>query len=369
MNKFTIEYMLTEDCNLACKYCYIKQKRKYMTEKEVDNFLNSIDFFMKKYGNYQQYTISYFGGEPLLNWDILKYSHEKFKRDNKCAYDIIISNGLELDEEKVEYIKKENIGFSLSFDGIWQKENRPLKNGKDSFQEFLNKKDIIKQVSRNSCKVMVAPQNISTMTENLEFFVEDWGYNTPDFSLVRDNIWDDDDIEKYEKEIKRLREKTEEYLSKGKFVLPGLFSLPLLDLIAGKKYGKRPFGCFAGSSGAGYTPDGKYYPCARFATSNKYLLYDTNTNEFYNDNFNFLFREEIFNPQKYKKCQNCKLNLYCNAGCLYSQLENGKWKKSKVLDNVCRLYFYNYRESLILLNKYENLIKPYLVNFFGGRNK
>jgi len=337
---FTVEYMTTEECILMETY------------------------------DTPTYNISYFGGEPLLNWGVLKYSHEKyFKNDSKCNYEVIITNGLELTEEKVNYIQKEHLGVSLSFDGIWQKTNRPLHGGKDSFKEYMNKKELIHKLC-NGCKVMVAPDNIKTMTENFEFFVDDYNFLTPDFSLVRDDIWLKDDVELFKKESERLRKKTEDYLSYGKFAVPGFYLLWILDEVFGKIYGKRSFGCFAGNRGCGYSPDGIFYPCARFATNKMYPLIDTNDGKIYHENINKLYTPKVYNPQEYNKCKVCELYQTCNAGCLFSELYTKEDKVlAKPVSRLCDIYKIIEKDSKILLTKFSPQFKQYVKNFMNNGSK
>ena len=93
---------------------------------------------------------------------------------------------------------------------------------------------------------MVHPKNFKTMTENHEFFVKEYGFPNPDFSLVRDDIYTEEDLKVFDIEIKRLADKVIEFNKEGIRTTNGLFFLYTLDIIIGKKQGKRPFGCFAG---------------------------------------------------------------------------------------------------------------------------
>jgi len=339
-----VEFMVTEKCNLACTYCYMANKKSFMTHETVDKFLDTIGDFMKLY-NEDKYHISYFGGEPTLNWPVIEYSLPKFKADPRCHSVVMISNGLELNEERIDWMKENGLGISLSFDGIWNNEQRPLKIGGISLDKYLEKKGLLHKLA-NGCKVMVHPSNFKTMTENYVFFVEEYGFMNPDFSLVRDDIYTGEDLKVFDVEIKRLADKVIEYNIKGISTTVGLFLLYTLDTIIGKQQGKRPFGCFAGCHGAGFTPEGKYYPCARFASGNEYELMDSNTGDVNYENLNFLNRPVITDPRTYPECQACVLNNYCNAGCTYSQLKNGiEEDRAKPVESVCKLLKMCYREA------------------------
>ena len=71
--------------------------------------------------------------------------------------------------------------------------------------------------------------------------------------------------------------------------------------------------------GFSITPSGIIYPCSRFYSADKYKLYDSNADIYFEDNINFI---KVNNVTENEKCINCKINKFCNQGCYYSQLEN-----------------------------------------------
>jgi uncharacterized protein len=361
-----VEFMVTEKCNLACSYCYMENKQKFMNTDSVDAFLDTIGDFMKLY-NQDKYHISYFGGEPLLNWPIIEYSLPKFKADPRCHSIVIITNGLELNEKRVKYLKEHNVNISLSFDGIWNDEQRPYYNKQPSFEMYLNKKELLHTLT-NGCKVMIHPSNFKTMTDNYIFFLEEYGFPQPDFSLVRDDIYTEEDLKVFDIEIKRLADKVIEYNRKGIRSNVGLFHLYTLDMIVGRKLGKRPFGCFAGVHGAGYTPDGKYYPCARFASQEEFLLMDANTKSTHNINVEKLLQPKMSDPREMPECIECNLYKYCNAGCTYSQIQYGKDEdRAKPVASVCSLLKMCYRESMRIMKELKDM-PSYTDGLYGSLN-
>jgi len=360
-----VEFMVTEKCNLACTYCYMANKKSFMTRDKVDKFLDTIGDFMKLY-NDDKYHISFFGGEPLLNWDIIEYATPKFNADPRCHSIVMISNGLELTEERVKFMKENNLGISLSFDGMWNDTSRPMYTGGASFEKYIEKKDLIKSLT-SGCKVMCSPQNFKTMTENYEFFVEEYGFLNPDYSLVRDNIYTPEDLKVFDVEIKRLADRVIKYNKEGIRTTNGLFYLYTLDLLVGKRYGKRPFGCFAGTHGAGYTPEGEYYPCARFASDYEYKLMDANTGKIEEDNVAELLQPKMTNPDM-PECKECYLEQYCNAGCTYSQIKEGNGERAKPVDDVCSLLKMCYREAMRIMRELKDC-ETYTSSIEGALSK
>lgn len=350
---FIVEFSTNTGCNLGCKYCYSRHINKKLTPFAVDKFLepNKGIYKLLEIYNKDDYHISYFGGEPLLNWDIIRYSLPKFYNDPKCSSVVVITNGLLLDKEKLDFLKKYNCGISLSFDGIWQNYTRPLANGEDSLKKYIQNKDLFNSIL-SGCKVMLDPKFFHLLTENYQFFVDEYNFNFPDFSLIRDDIYTPEDIKTFDKEITRLADKVIEYNKAGKISNVGLFTLYLSDTLAGSMFGKRTHGCFVGVGGALYAPDGKFYPCERFNSDSdkigRFELYDAVTDTLNLDNINYLKQPKISNPNEFPKCKKCELYQFCNSGCTYSQMLNSKNKNldySEPINSVCKLLKMCYREA------------------------
>jgi len=330
---FTLELKISDQCSMRCPYCYETFTDKYMTKEVFDESLVKIINMMER-SNTKKLNVSFFGGEPMMNWNLIEYATKIFKKLPIDVELVIISNMTLIDEEKVKFIKENNLGVSWSFDGISSNETRPLAtqfiNPKadgtkysSTLELYKDKIDLISQVT-NGCKAMVWPGNSNQMAENLEFFVS-MGIPSPDFSLVRDDVWSKQDIINFRTDIKKLGDKYIEYIKNGTYVNVGFFTLCILDNLLGLTYQKRSFGCFAGTTGAVMTTDGKFYPCARF--SDKKVMEIT-------PEYSFTYWQEKFNPVNFDKCKSCDLYDVCNAGCTYSQIRND----NKPLDSICELF-------------------------------
>lgn len=373
MQTANIEFAPTQNCNLGCTYCYVDRTSKKMSVETADLFFKNLDTFLGIYHT-PYYNISYFGGEPTLNWPIIKYTLPKFRDDLRCQQTVLISNLLNIDEDDAEYIQKNNLGVSWSFDGLWNSgDNRPLVSGESSLPTYMKKIELLKTVSCGNVKVMVGPQNVNTMTENLKFFVEDLGISNPDYTLVRDDVWSQENIDDFAVEIVKLADQHIEYLKDGLFSL-GFFSLTLLDLYAGGLYPKRPFSCFAGCNGSAFLPDGIFYPCMRFGSSKRYPLLNANTGEVYSQNIETLLNPKFHNPRTFEKCKQCSLYKYCNSGCHYSQMrmdEDGK-PYGEPIDSVCQLFYILYKQTFRIFevlkdnSNFQKTIYNYLQQRFKG---
>lgn len=359
---FTLEVSVTEKCNLGCPYCYVANRPTWMTKEVFDQGMKDLPNLMQKSGD-KDYHVSFFGGEPLLNWDLITHAVPYLKSDKKCKGINIITNLTMIDEEKSQFLKDNGVGVSWSFDGMSSNESRPLlpllENTNPETGELFDgilsmyeyKKDIIKDLT-NGCKVMIWPGNTKDMKENFEFLL-DWGIEHPDFSIVRDDVWTADDIKQFRYECERLTDFWIEKLKSGQACSVGFLRLAILDTLYGLVKGKRPFGCFAGSNGGVLMSSGEFYPCARFA-SKKIMKMD--------EQYNFKYYQDIFNPKNFDKCEPCDLKQVCNAGCTYSQIMND----NKPLDSICELFHVYYEQALRVVDEcrdvptFQNLVLHFI---------
>lgn len=367
---FTLEVSVTEKCNLGCPYCYVANRPTWMTPEIFDKGLTDLYKLMERSGD-RDYHVSFFGGEPLLNFDLIKHAVPKLRADPKCKGINIITNLTMIDDEKAHYLRSNGVGVSWSFDGMSSNETRPLlpllentnpETGElfDGILDMYNyKKELITSLT-NGCKVMIWPGNTKDMTENFEFLI-DWGIEHPDFSIVRDDVWTADDIREFRVECERLADRWIEKLKAGIPCSVGFLRLAILDILMGLVKGKRSFGCFAGTNGGVLMSSGEFYPCARFA-SKKIMRMD--------DEYNFKYYQDIFRPGSFDKCEPCDLKQVCNAGCTYSQITND----NKPLDSICELFHIYYEQALRVVNEcrdvptFQDLILHYIESI-GVENK
>ena len=366
---FQFEVVVTEKCNLHCEYCYMVNKDQQMTRKVFDAHYAALPKIMNIYGE-ERFTTTLFGGEPLLNWELIEHILPIVAKDTNCQGITMPTNGLLIKPHMINTLKKYNVSISLSFDGLWQENEfgeSVMKKG-GSTVKYLN---IVKDLGVNTCKVMIPPQSHrgTTLKQNYKWFVETFGMMNPDFTLVRDDVWYPLEEAVFKFEIKELADQVIKYIKEGIETMPGIFSLYILDTLAGEKYGKRPFGCFAGLHGLGFMPDGKAYPCARFGSAGEYEIFDSVAEdefvEWNHDNYGTFLDKTLTDPRIFEKCQNCVLYKYCNAGCTYSQLKNGG-----VLDSVCELYKASYEQAFRIVDELkDNKIFKKIMNNLTGRLK
>lgn len=318
MKTFQIELIITNDCNLSCPYCYVNQNKGSLTIQTLKKALPKIHYYMKK-ANCTDYFISFFGGEPLIKFNLIKDIYSLLIKDEYFKGCNLISNLCLINEQIRDFLLEKKIYVSWSFDGLTSNISRKTKSKKDILSIYNEKRNLILSLT-NGCKAMVYPDNVKDMLTNVKYLHKDFGLQAIDLSLVRDNIWTKNDINEFKKQLPSLYE-----YYKQNNIQRGFFNLLKEDYKIAKKFGKRDFGCFAGVNGCCVTTDGQIFACERFATENKFNY------EKMEDPYKF---KSTYNPKNYKKCKNCELYEFCNCGCLYSQFLNN----NQPLDCVCELY-------------------------------
>ena len=125
-------FNLTDQCNCRCKYCdFVQYKNSYMTKETADQAIN---FIRQQVGD-KKINIAFFGGEPMLNWDLIEYLVKKYQDQFTWS---ITTNGTLLTEEKIQFFKENNVSILLSIDGDKETQdyNRPLITGRSSFDKI-----------------------------------------------------------------------------------------------------------------------------------------------------------------------------------------------------------------------------------------
>ena len=140
-----------------------------MSPEVFDHFYSTTLPQLKKLYGFTDYRVDFFGGEPLMNFDLIKYVTPILKKDRNMTRLGVVTNGLLMDEEKKNYILSNNINYSISFDGLGNKNNRIDVNGNSTYEQYQNH-PVLKDMM-NFCKVMVSPDTSDIMEDTLIDFV------------------------------------------------------------------------------------------------------------------------------------------------------------------------------------------------------
>lgn len=314
---------IAHDCNLACKYCFAEEGeyhgRRALMSYEVGK--KALDFLIANSGSRRNLEVDFFGGEPLMNWDVVKqlvaYGRSKEEEYNKKFRFTLTTNGVLLNDEIMEFCNKEMSNVVLSLDGRKEVNDfmRPFRNGKGSYDLIVPKFQKFAE-SREGKDYYVR----GTFTrENLDFSKDvlhfaDLGFKSmsiePVVSLPEEPFAiREEDLPKIMEEYDNL---AVEYIKRKKEGRGFTFFHFMLDLNQGPCVAKRLSGCGSGTEYLAVTPWGDFYPCHQFVGDEKFLLGNVDEgikNEEIRDEF------KLCNVYAKDKCRNCFARFYCSGGC------------------------------------------------------
>lgn len=314
---------IAHDCNLACKYCFAEEGeyhgRRALMSFEVGK--KALDFLIENSGSRKNLEVDFFGGEPLMNWEVVKqlveYGRSKEAEYNKKFRFTLTTNGVLLNDEILEFINKEMSNVVLSIDGREQVHNRmrPFRNGKGSY-DLIVPKFIKTADSRNQTNYYVR----GTFTHhNLDFaqdvlHLADLGFKQISVEPVVAPPTEDYAIK--EEDIPRLLEEydylAKEMIERHKKGEDFNFFHFMIDLEGGPCVAKRLSGCGSGTEYLAVTPWGDFYPCHQFVGNEEFLLGNVDdgiVNTSVRDEF------KLCNVYAKDKCRNCFARFYCSGGC------------------------------------------------------
>lgn len=310
-------------CNLTCDYCFASQG-KYQGERALMSFevgKQALDFLIANSGSRTNLEVDFFGGEPLMNWEVVKrlvaYGREQEKLHNKKFRFTLTTNGVLLDDEVIEFANREMHNVVLSLDGRREVHDRLRKtvNGKGSYDVIVPKfQKLVKSRGGKGYYVRgTFTHNNVDFTEDL-FHMADLGFR--ELSMEPVVCAPEDPYALTQEDLPILFEQYEilakEMIRRDKAGDPLTFYHYMIDLKGGPCIYKRISGCGSGTEYMAVTPWGELYPCHQFVGDPKYSMGDvwrgvTNTS----------LREEFLQCNAYarKDCQDCWARLYCSGGC------------------------------------------------------
>lgn len=314
---------IAHDCNLACRYCFAEEgeyhgRRELMTY-EVGK--QALDFLIANSGNRKNLEVDFFGGEPLMNWQVVKdlvaYGREQEKFHNKKFRFTLTTNGVLLDDEIMEFANKEMSNVVLSIDGRKDIHDymRPSRNGKGSYELILPKFKKLAE-SRNQMDYYVR----GTFTHhNLDFakdvlHLADQGFLQISVEPVvspeeEPYAIKEEDIPVICQEYDKLAAEMVKRYEKGENF--NFFHF-MIDLQQGPCVAKRLSGCGSGTEYLAVTPWGDLYPCHQFVGEDEFLMgnvFDGVKDTELRDEF------KLCNVYAKDKCQECFAKFYCSGGC------------------------------------------------------
>ncbi|MCU0289103.1 MAG: radical SAM protein, partial [Acidobacteria bacterium] len=254
MELTNLTFIVTDACNFNCTYCPQKKEKKNITGETIRA---AVDFFYPFLSNRHEVYIGFYGGEPLLAFDQIKYAVrlllEKNKQENKKMQFTLTTNGSLINEPVLKFFDKHHFALQLSFDGLAQEKSRQ----RGSLPQIL---EIIKQVRcypgiAFEINSVFTPQTIGDLCDSMRFIIEQGGRDIT-FNLSSTGDWAPGELETLKKEMERLVDYLALYYKRTGCIPVKNFRPTVLKPGISR--------CGAGMDHMAVAPDGKVWGCFLF---------------------------------------------------------------------------------------------------------
>ena len=310
-------------CNLNCEYCFASQG-KYHGERAIMSFevgKRALEFLIENSGNHVNLEVDFFGGEPLMNWDVVKqlvaYARQREKETGKKFRFTLTTNGVLVDDDVIEFANREMHNVVLSLDGRKEihDEFRVDYNGKGSYDKIVPKFQKFDKARGDQGYYVrgTFTHRNPDFTKDL-FHMADLGFTQ--LSMEPVVCAPGDPYALTDEDIKIILNEYEilacEMIKRRKEGRPFTFYHYMLDLSHGPCIYKRVSGCGSGTEYMAVTPWGDLYPCHQFVGEEKYRLgsvFEGVTNPDVRDEF------KMCNVYARPECADCWAKMYCSGGC------------------------------------------------------
>ena len=315
---------IAHDCNLGCKYCFAEEGeyhgRRALMSYEVGK--QALDFLIANSGARVNLEVDFFGGEPTMNWDVVKqlvaYGRSREEEAHKKFRFTLTTNGVLLNDEIMEFANREMSNVVMSLDGRREVNDRmrPFRNGNGSSYDLLVPKFQKWAEQRQQTNYYIR----GTFTHyNLDFARDaihfaDLGFKqmsiepvvappTADYAIREEDL--PEILEQYDV-------LANEYIKREKEGRGFNFFHFMIDLEQGPCVAKRLSGCGSGTEYLAVTPWGDLYPCHQFVGNEEFLLGNV---------YDGILKTDLVNEFKCcnvyakEKCKKCFARFYCSGGC------------------------------------------------------
>jgi uncharacterized protein len=341
-----LSLMIIQECNMRCKYCYGEggefNNRGRMTEKIA---FNAIDYLVKN-TNEQNLAIAFIGGEPLLNFSliksVIKYCNElKQKLGINFSY-TMTTNGTLINKEIEDYLITNNVVTQISIDGTREKHdiNRVFANQKRSYDKVIEKTESMRKQKLLTARATLTNDNI----DYIEIFehLDSLGFRAIPIAIAQ-NMVDDEVFEEVVQSYKEYIKYFGQLIADKKYEVARKITDIVNAIEKIESANERSKGCGAVKSMYAVDINGALYPCHRFVGEPEYYLGDI-----YNGGRRNEFLDKLSLNHR-PECSKCWAKNLCLGGCPY---EN--YKASGDIDKISK------RNCRITKMLFEDIIKIYV---------
>ena len=364
---------LTNDCNLACKYCFVHQSPEYMSYETAEKAVEWLKTNYKAKNRTDKMNIVFFGGEPLLCYDeVIVPIVEKYKNEAKFS---ITTNGILLDEDKVDFFYKNKVQILLSFDGVKQVQNSQRKGKEvDSYNKVIdNIPYLLVRFPDTTMRMTVTKESLPYLYDSV-ILAEEIGFNNIMFVPNAYEEWSWDEAVIYEEQLNKigLHIYKSFFNNHDKVIkvspLTKVFNKIDYSISGNLKFNNNIFRCGLGTTSCAITPSGGIVPCQEKISSPTYIIGDIDNGidakkheDFLN---NYIKKLDDFSCDR--MCQSLKECVHCLSNICPSRLEDLNFKIST---SSCIFNRVTLRVTNRLYMLCSNNINPWMQKYFDTKEE
>ncbi|MCP4366038.1 MAG: radical SAM protein [Planctomycetes bacterium] len=313
-----VDLFVTENCNCRCEYCFVEGKNTHSLTPELAR--KAVDFLIRHSGNQTELGILLFGGEPLLEFDliceIVDYSKKATAETDKSITFSMTTNGTLMTEPMMEFMAEQNIRYLLSLDGdkATHDAHRPLAEGGSSFELIAQRLPLMKSYQPwQGARVTPMPDTVHRLRRDVQTLFE-LGINQFIIGTATGIEWPEDRCSVFLKQMKEICEFYIAQVREGNHMRITFFEKG--DLNEANEDSTCDWGCGAGRGRIGVNTRGEIFGCGRFVGLNDLNgalpLGDIINGFTYPEN-----RAQLLDDSAWKRidCIHCGYANRCNAGC------------------------------------------------------
>ena len=314
---------IAHTCNLNCSYCFASQG-KYHGDRALMSFevgKRALDFLVEHSGSRHNLEVDFFGGEPLMNFDVVKqlvaYARSIEKERGKHFRFTLTTNGVLIDDDVIDFVNREMSNVVLSLDGRKEIHDRYRVDyaGNGSWEKIVPKfqKLVAAREGKNYYMRGTFTHANPDFLEDIKTML-DLGFSELSMEPVVAAAGDPAALTESDKVVvmEQYEKLAELMLQRDKEGKPFTFYHYMIDLKGGPCIYKRISGCGSGTEYMAVTPWGDLYPCHQFVGEEKFKLGDI-----WSGVSNHAIQEEFASCNVYarEECRDCWARLYCSGGC------------------------------------------------------
>ena len=310
-------------CNLNCSYCFASQGR-YQGDRALMSFevgKRAMDFLIENSGTRRNLEVDFFGGEPLMNFEMVKklvaYCREQEKIHNKNFRFTMTTNGMLIDEDVIDFCNKECHNVVLSLDGRKEVHDRFRKDyaGHGSYDAIVPKfQEFVRKRGDKGYYMRGTYTHFNTDFTNDIFHMADLGFTELSMEPVVSKPGDPSALTAEDLPI--LKEQYEilakEMIKRDREGRGFTFYHYMIDLTGGPCIYKRISGCGSGTEYMAVTPWGDLYPCHQFVGIEQWKMGNLYDGTFNDDIKTYFSKVHVYSKEG---CRSCWAKFFCSGGC------------------------------------------------------